>query len=97
VLNRPMAISRSAQTCALGSAIAGALVAGAHPGIESAIDAMTGVREKVFRPIPEHVSIYQELYRIYKTLHDAFGISGTVPVDRVMKNLLAIKERVVTG
>jgi len=91
VLNRPMAISRSGQTCALGAAIAGALVAGAHPTIESAIDAMTGIKEKVFRPIPEHVSVYQELYQVYKTLHDAFGVSGTVPVNRVMKDLLAIK------
>ena len=31
VTGRPMKISRSAQTCALGAAIAGAVVAGAHP------------------------------------------------------------------
>ena len=30
VTGRPMKVSRSAQTCALGAAIAGAVVAGAH-------------------------------------------------------------------
>jgi len=101
VLNRPMLLSRSAQTCALGAAIAGALVAGAHPTIESAVQAMTGVKAKVFRPIPQHVAVYRELYGVYKILHDAFGLSGTGParseaserVSRVMKDLLAIKAK----
>ncbi|MBU4199174.1 MAG: ribulokinase [Verrucomicrobia bacterium] len=95
VLNRPMYISRSAQTCALGAAIAGALAAGAHPSIESAIEAMTGVKKKVYRPIPGHVAVYRELYVVYKTLHDAFGVSGAVPVTRVMKELLKIKAKVL--
>lgn len=95
VLNRPMYISRSGQTCALGAAIAGALAAKAHPDIETAIDAMTGVKNKVFRPIPEHVPVYQALYKIYKILHDAFGVAASRPVDRVMKDLLAVKARSV--
>ncbi|MBI2438042.1 MAG: ribulokinase, partial [Lentisphaerae bacterium] len=70
VLNRPMFISRSAQTCALGAAIAGALAGGAYPTIEPAIAAMTGVGKKVYSPIPEHVAVYRELYREYKVLHD---------------------------
>ncbi len=91
VLNRPMLISRSAQTCALGAAIAGALAAGAHPSVEAAIEAMTGVKDKVFHPIPEHVAVYKELYLVYRKLHDAFGLPGATDVSRVMKDLLKIK------
>lgn len=95
VLNRPMCISRSKQTCALGAAIAGALAANIYPAIEPAIDAMTGIKPKVYRPIAEHTVIYQQLYRIYKTLHDAFGLAGNVPVERVMKDLLKIKSEIL--
>jgi L-ribulokinase len=97
VLNRPMLISRSAQTCALGAAIAGALAAGAHPTVEGAIEAMTGVKDKVFQPIPEHVAVYKELYAIYKTLHDAFGLPGSAELGRVMKDLLKIKAKTLGG
>ena len=48
VTGRPMKVSRSAQTCALGSAIAGAVVAGAHKDFESAEKAMTGLKPRVF-------------------------------------------------
>ena len=42
VTGRPMKISRSAQTCALGAAVAGAVVAGAHRNYTRAQKAMTG-------------------------------------------------------
>ncbi len=93
VLNRPMLISRSAQTCALGAAIAGALAAGVHPSAEAAIEAMTGVKESIFRPIPERVAVYRELYAVYQTLHDAFGLPGQAALGGVMKDLLKIKAR----
>lgn len=96
VLNRPMCISRSKQTCALGAAIAGALAAKAYPAVEPAIEAMTGIKSTIYKPLAQNVSVYRELYHIYKTLHDAFGIPGNVPVDRVMKDLLRIKTKVVT-
>ena len=44
VTGRPMRVSRSAQTCALGSAVAGAVVAGAHPNFSAAQRAMTGLK-----------------------------------------------------
>ncbi len=97
VLNRPMMVSRSAQTCALGSAIAGAVVGGAYQSCEDAISAMTGVKKQIYKPIPENVVVYQKLYAIYKELHDAFGIKGTRSYDfyQIMKNLLAIKNEVL--
>jgi L-ribulokinase len=93
VLNRPMLISRSAQTCALGAAIAGAVVGGAYKNCEAAIDAMTGVKKQIYNPISENVAVYKELYKIYRELHDAFGIKGVRSYDfgMIMKKLLAIK------
>ncbi|NQU21787.1 MAG: ribulokinase, partial [Candidatus Nealsonbacteria bacterium] len=44
VCNRPMKISRSAQTCALGAAIFGAVVGGAYKRTEQAQKKMTGVK-----------------------------------------------------
>lgn len=88
VTGRPMKVSRSAQTCALGSAIAGAVVAGAYPDFASAQRAMTGVKAKVFQPNAKAHAVYRELYSVYRQLHDAFGIGEQ---RNVMKKLLEIR------
>jgi len=98
VNGREMKISRSAQTCALGSAIAGAVVAGKSAGgYDSYADAqaaMCGVKDKTFKPIPENVKIYKQLYKLYKQLHDGFGVKDhTENLYNVMKDLLDIKEK----
>jgi L-ribulokinase len=95
VTGRPMKISRSAQTCALGSAIAAAVVAGAHKNYAAAQKAMTGLKPKIYRPNPKAHAVYRELYPIYKKLHDAFGTRewhGNLHV--VMKELIDIRNRV---
>ena len=99
ILNKPLMISRGTQTCALGSAIAGAVVAGKkHGGYDdfaSAIAAMTGVQEHVYQPIPKNVAVYERLFKLYRKLHDAFGIAGhTADLSGVMKELLSIRDRV---
>lgn len=94
VCNRPMKISRSAQTCALGAAIFGAVVGGAYSTTEAAQARMTGVKPIVFHPRPAAVAIYAELYRLYRALHDAFGTPSTSGVYQVMKDLIAIRNRV---
>jgi L-ribulokinase len=95
VTGRPMKISRSAQTCALGAAIAAAVVAGAHKDYASAQKAMTGLKPKVFKPNPKAHAVYRELYAIYKQLHDAFGTqSWNGNLYGVMKKLIEIRGRV---
>lgn len=92
VCDRPMLVSRSGQTCALGAAIFGAVVGGAHPDVPAAQRAMTGVRPENFQPNPEAVRVYRRLYAVYSTLHDAFGtreICGSL--HGVMKELIAIR------
>jgi len=95
VTGRPMKISRSAQTCALGSAIAAAVVAGAHKDYASAQKAMTGLKPKVFKPNPKAHAIYKELYPLYKQVHDAFGTKDwNGNLYGVMKKLIEIRSRV---
>jgi L-ribulokinase len=98
VTGREMKITRSAQTCALGSAIAGAVVAGkAAGGFDSyadAQDAMCGMKDTTYKPISENHKVYTELYTLYRQLHDAFGLdSFSGKMANVMKELLDIKDK----
>ncbi|MCU0795724.1 MAG: ribulokinase [Akkermansiaceae bacterium] len=89
-----MRVSRSSQSCALGSAIAAAVVAGAHADFKSAQDAMTGLKDLSYRPDPPNQSVYQEIYQLYLALHDAFGgVNSAAKLGLIMKDLLAIKAR----
>jgi L-ribulokinase len=98
VCNRPMKISRSAQTCALGAAIFGAIVGGVYKRVEQAQKKMTGVKPDVFRPVAARATVYKELYGVYKQLHDAFGVAGAQGgLDQSMKQLIAIRNRVRKG
>ena len=99
VLARPLEISRSNQTCALGAAIAAAVVAGDQAGgyadFGQAIEAMTAVQDQKFTPSPDNAKVYDRLYGLYKRLHDAFGVKGTDgDLADVMKELLIIREQV---
>jgi len=48
--------------------------------------------EKVYQPNPENVIIYNNLFNIYKKLHDAFGVAGSkIELFSVMKDLIKIK------
>lgn len=92
VCGRPMMISRSGQACALGAAVFGAVVGGAHPDVPGAQRAMTGVRSTVYRPNPDHREVYRRLYRLYGDLHDAFGTSHfRGSLHGLMKELLRIR------
>jgi L-ribulokinase len=94
VTGREMKISRSAQTCALGSAVAAAVVGGAHLDFAQAQAAMCGIKETTFKPIAARHKVYKQLYKLYRRLHDGFGIQGKVlGMGNIMKDLLAIKEK----
>ncbi len=94
VTGREMKVSRSAQTCALGSAIAAAVVAGQYKTFAAAQKAMCGLKPKTYKPDPRAKKVYQQLYTLYKKLHDSFGVKGHgEDLSGVMKDLLAIKEK----
>ena len=91
VLGRPVKISRSSQTCALGSAIAAAAAAKAHPSMPAAQKAMCGFKDTVYKPTPAGRRAYERLYELYCELHDSFGVKGaTFDHFGVMKSLLEI-------
>jgi L-ribulokinase len=97
VLNCPMRTSASTQTCALGSAIAAAVVAGAaaggHATFEDAQGAMTSVKKKVYTPRPQAVAVYDRLYALYRRLHDGFGgVTPSASFGTLMKELITIRE-----
>jgi L-ribulokinase len=94
VCNRPMKISRSPQTCALGAAVFGAVVGGAYKDVESAAQRMTGVKSQVYRPAPHAAKVYGDLYTLYRRLHDGFGIANfSTAMGDVMKQLIRIRDR----
>jgi len=99
VIGQPMLIAGSPQTPALGAAISAAVTAGAASGgyddWSAAQRAMTGLKDKRFEPHPAAQAVYDELYAIYRELHDAFGgVPGARPdLGSLMKRLLTVKEK----
>jgi L-ribulokinase len=98
VTGRPMKLSRSPETCALGAAMAGAVVAGkragGYSGFRSAQQAMAGLKARTFTPNRTAQAVYGDLYALYKQLHDAFGTDEwSGKLHNVMKDLLAIRAR----
>lgn len=71
VLNMPVSVVRSEQTCALGSAMAASVVAGIHDNFEQAQKAMGGGFDKEYRPRPEFARRYADLYKKYLELAES--------------------------
>ena len=99
VLGRPMLVAGSPQTPALGAAIAAAVAArkaaGGYDRFEDAQGRMTSLKEKRFEPDPAARAVYDELYLLYRALHDGFGGVPGAAADfgGLMKRLLAVRER----
>ncbi len=92
VTGRAMHVAGSSQTCALGSAISAAVLAGAHADFESAEAAMTSLKPAHYAPIAENRKGYDRLYALYRALHDSFGgLTKSADLSRVMKDLIEIK------
>ncbi len=93
ILGRPLRVAKSDQTCALGAAIFGAVSSG-QISIEEAQGAVCGYRDRVYTPDPTNQAAYAEIYTLYRTLHDAFGMSDwSGRLHHVMKQVIAIRER----
>jgi len=95
IMGRPIAISRSTQTAALGAAIAGAVAAGAFPSFADAMQTMTALHPRIFTPNAENQATYNKVFALYKKVHDAFGVKGAQgDLYDVMKGLLEIRDEV---
>ena len=68
VLNRPIKIAKSEQSCALGAAMFAATAAGIYPNVIAAKKRMGAGFETTYHPVSENVIIYERLYRKYQSL-----------------------------
>jgi L-ribulokinase len=68
VLNMPIRVAASDQTCALGSAMAASVVAGIHKDVPAAQKAMGAGFEIEYKPDPVKAKKYEKLFREYKKL-----------------------------
>jgi L-ribulokinase len=98
IIGRPMKVSRSDQTPALGAGIFAAVAAGKDAGgydsVEDAESAMAAQTNE-YVPIKEHYETYQKLYALYRQLHDGYGTrQWSGGMFNVMKDLLAIRDSV---
>ena len=77
VTGLPIRVSSSKQTPALGSAMFGAVAAGARSGgydtIYDAAGRMARLNDEAYVPDPQHHATYTEIYSDYLRLHDYFG------------------------
>ena len=68
--------------------------AGGYDNFAEAQKAMTGLKPRVFNPDAKANGVYQQLYGLYRKLHDAFGTpQPTVNLYGVMKDLIEIRSR----
>lgn len=101
VIGQPMLLAASAQAPALGAAIAATVAAGSRAGghdrFEAAQRRMTSLETERFTPDPTAHAVYDELYALYRELHDAFGgvASSKAELGSIMKRLLAIRAKSV--
>jgi L-ribulokinase len=98
ITGRPMKISRSEQTPALGAGLFASVAAGKKSGgydsVEEAQKAMTGTGKK-YVPIEDHHETYRKLYRLYRQMHDGFGTNQwSGGMSNVMKELLQVRDEV---
>lgn len=68
VLDRPIKVAASEQTCALGAAMFAAVAAEAHPDVASAIDHMGSGFDSEYHPIAANVIEYRKVYEEYLRL-----------------------------
>jgi len=91
----PIKAAASGQAVALGSAIFGAVAAGAARGgfdsMTEAIPKMTRPFTHTFKPDTEAVETYNKLFKLYKRCHDHFGVDQP----GLMKDLKRIKGEAV--
>ncbi len=95
ITNKEIRISASKQAPALGAALFGAVAAGSAAGgydsIDEASEKMARLEDTVYRPNPENVKVYDQLYKEYRLIHDYFGKGG----NDVMKRLKNLRNTII--
>lgn len=68
VMNRPIRIHRSEQTCALGAAMFAATAAGLYPRVEEAMHALGQGFDMEYKPDPTVTNLYEKRYQKFRRL-----------------------------
>lgn len=68
VINMPIRIHKSEQTCALGAAMFAATAAGLYSKVEDAMAAMGQGFDTEYLPRQQNVDLYAKRYRLYTSL-----------------------------
>jgi L-ribulokinase len=68
VMNMPIRIHKSEQTCAIGAAMFAATAAGIYNKVEDAMQAMGQGFDQAYSPNQKNVEYYQKRYQLYKKL-----------------------------
>lgn len=68
VMNMPIRIHKSEQTCALGAAMFAATAAGIYNKVEEAMEVMGQGFDAEYHPNPAKIAFYQTRYNKYKQL-----------------------------
>ena len=79
VLDMPIQVSESLQTCALGASVFAATAAGMFESVDAARESMASGVESEYKPQPEQVEAYKAVYDRYKSF-------AGVMEERIMKN-----------
>jgi xylulokinase len=70
VFNKTLHLPETAETTALGAAIAAAVGCGMSPDYKKAVDTMVSIR-KTYKPVPQNVTRYERFYReVYVKFYD---------------------------
>ncbi|MCK5456646.1 MAG: ribulokinase [Melioribacteraceae bacterium] len=102
ILGKPMEVAASGQTVALGAAIIGGFVAmkgkEGFENIEEIQSRVCKVKDKIYTPSKKEHEVYMQIYELYKTMHDAFGVKGyNESLYNIMKKLIEIKKGISQG
>ena len=77
VTGLPVTIPHSSQIPARGAALCGALAAGSSRGgfddFETAVSELRPEMSRRYEPSPQHHAVYDEVYSVFRSLHDELG------------------------
>jgi L-ribulokinase len=59
---------------------------------------MVSLKPLQYDPLPENQKVYEQLFALYRQLHDAFGgVNRKADLSSVMKELIRIREEQTRG
>ena len=91
-------VAGSSQACALGAAVSAAVLAGVHADFPAAQEAMTSLKAVAYEPVSDSQKVYNDIYALYRQVHDAFGgVNTSSDLSQVMKSLIALKNQAARG